>query len=92
MVAQAGKNWHRADVIAAVRKGGTTLAGLARASGLSRQSFSWALIKPHPRANHAIAKHLGRHVSTIWPEWFDATGQRRDALASSHRRAQRTAA
>ncbi len=79
MVAHARQNWHRADVIAAVRKGGTTLAGLARLNGLSRQSLSWALIKPHTRANVAIADHLGKHVSTIWPEWFDASGIRRDS-------------
>ena len=77
MVAQAGQNWHRADVLARVRKGGTTLAGLARRAGLSRQSLSWALIKPHPRANEAIAGFLGEPVGKLWPEWFDAEGRRR---------------
>ena len=75
MLAQIGKNVHRADVIAEVRKGGATLAGLARHVGLSRQSFSWALIKPHPRANEAIASFLGVHVHTLWPEWFDLNGR-----------------
>lgn len=77
MLPHVRKNWHRADVLAEVRKSGTTLAGLARRSGLSRQSFSWALIKPHPRANQAIASLLNLHVSTLWPEWFDAQGRRR---------------
>lgn len=87
MVAQTGRNWHRADVLGAVRRSGTTLAGLARTEGLTRQSFSWALIKPHPRANHAIAAQLGRHVSAIWPEWFDADGNRRGATQPHERAA-----
>ena len=89
----AGKIGTRADVIAEIRKGGTTMAGLARSVGLSRQSFSWALIKPHKRANEAIATFLGQHVSTLWPEWFDASGNRLSARhASSQNQSRRRAA
>lgn len=66
--------WHRADIIAAVRKKGDTLAGLGRRSGMSRQHLSLALVEPRPRANRAIADFLGLPLSTIWPQWFAPDG------------------
>ncbi|MBU3890091.1 helix-turn-helix domain-containing protein [Methylosinus sp. KRF6] len=70
---QAG--WHRADILAAVRKRGANLAAIARSVGLSRQSMYWAMIAPHPRANLAIAEFLGVSASTLWPQWFDGDGK-----------------
>ena len=68
--------WNRFDIIAAVRKRGSSLAGIARDVGLSRKSMSWALIRPHDRANRAIAAFLKLPPHELWPEWFDAGGQR----------------
>lgn len=65
---------HRFDIIAELRKAGSSLAGVGRNVGLSRKSMSWALIKPHPRANSAIAHFLGRPMHELWPEWFDEAG------------------
>ena len=67
---------HRADIMAEVRKKGSTLAGVGRRAGLSRATMSWALMKPHPRANAAIAEFLGRSLHELWPQWFDLTGTR----------------
>lgn len=66
--------WHRADVLAAVRKRGANLAMLARGVGLKPQSMYWAMFSPHPRANRAIAAFLGVPLCEIWPVWFDADG------------------
>jgi Ner family transcriptional regulator len=66
--------WHRAEVICAVRLKGQTVAGIGRVCGLSRKSMSWALIKPHPRANRAIAEFLGVPLCELWPQWFDEGG------------------
>lgn len=68
--------WNRFDIIAAVRKRGSSLAGIARGVGLSRKSLSWALIRPHDRANRAIAAFLKVPPHELWPDWFDASGQR----------------
>ncbi|QLP98543.1 MAG: helix-turn-helix domain-containing protein [Rhodoblastus sp.] len=57
-----------------MRKAGSSLAGVGRDVGLSRKTMSWALIKPHPRANKAIAARLGRPLHELWPDWFDAAG------------------
>ena len=66
------EGWHRADVVAAVRKRGSSLAEIARSIGLKRQSMYWALISPHVRANRAIADFLGVPLNELWPQWFDA--------------------
>ena len=62
--------WHRADIIAAVRKRGASLSAIGRSVGLSRKSMSWALIRRHERANRAIADFLGVPAHDLWPEWF----------------------
>ncbi len=75
MRASADDGWHRADVMAAVRKAGSNLAEIARAVGLKRQTMYWAFIHPHLRANRAIAEFLGVPLSELWPQWFDADGK-----------------
>ncbi len=35
----------------------------------------WALIKPHPRANAAIAEFLELPLNELWPQWFDEDGK-----------------
>lgn len=65
--------WHRADIIAAVRKRGSNLSRLAEQIGLSRKSMSWALGKRHPRANLAIAAFIGVDAHEIWPRFFAPT-------------------
>jgi len=67
--------WHRADVLAEVRKRGSTLAAIAAAKGLARQTMYWAFIRPNLRANHAIAEFLGVSLNELWPQWFDADGK-----------------
>ncbi len=42
-------NWHKADVIAAVHKKGTSLAALSRAAGLSSSTLANALERPWPK-------------------------------------------
>jgi Ner family transcriptional regulator len=68
--------WHRQDIMAEVRKRGSSLAGVGRGLGLSRSTMAWALMKPHPRANAAIATFIGKSMHELWPEWFDASGKR----------------
>jgi Ner family transcriptional regulator len=67
---EAISGWHRADIIAAVRKRGASLSEIGRRVGLSRKSMSWALIRRHERANLAIAEFLGVPPHDLWPQWF----------------------
>jgi Ner family transcriptional regulator len=67
--------WHPAEVICAVRMKGESLASLGRKMRLSRKSLSWALTKPHIRANRAIAEFLDVPLNELWPQWFDSEGK-----------------
>ncbi|ATC78638.1 TPA: helix-turn-helix domain-containing protein [Proteus mirabilis] len=69
------KNWHPADIIASLKKKGTTLAEVSRAAGLSSSTLSNALSRPWPKGEQIIAKELDIPPSTIWPErYFDEKG------------------
>lgn len=70
------EGWHRADILAAVRKRGSTLAEIARGVGLARQTMYWAMsTAPRLRANKAIAEFLGVSLHELWPQWFDEDGK-----------------
>ena len=62
--------WHQADIIAGLRKKGTSLAALSRAAGLSSSTLANALIRPWPKGEFLIAEALGVHPSEIWPERY----------------------
>lgn len=62
--------WHPADIIAGLRKKGTSLAALSRASGLSSSTLANALMRPWPKGEHLIAEALGVDPSVIWPERY----------------------
>lgn len=61
------KDWHQADIIACLRKKGTSLAALSRASGLSSSTLANALTRPWPKGEYLIAEAIGVHPSVIWP-------------------------
>ena len=63
-------NWHRADIVAALRKKGTSLAQLGRDNGLSDMTLKNALDKRYPKAEMIIAKALGISPDQIWPERY----------------------
>jgi Ner family transcriptional regulator len=69
---QAG--WHRADVVAAIHKRGTSLAELARDNGLADATLRAALTYPRKPSNQIIANFLGRKLHELWPHWFDEHG------------------
>ena len=75
--------WHRADIMAAIRKKNSNLARLGRETGLTRSSMSWSLMKPHVRANEAISAFLGVPMHVLWPNWFDRKGARIPAGSAS---------
>lgn len=65
-------DWHSADIIAALRKQGTTLAAVSREAGLSSSTLANALVRPWPKGEIIIAKALGLEPTEIWPSrYFD---------------------
>ncbi|KER01715.1 helix-turn-helix domain-containing protein [Photorhabdus temperata] len=68
-------DWHTADIIAALRKRGTTLAAVSRQAGLSSSTLANALSRSWPKGEWIIANSLGIHPSEIWPsQYFDVNG------------------
>lgn len=52
-------DWHPADIIAGLRKKGTTLAAVSRASGLASSTLANALTRHWPKGERLIACALG---------------------------------
>lgn len=61
------KDWHKADIIAALHKRGTSLAQVSREAGLASPTLANALTRPWPRGEWLIAIALDIHPSVIWP-------------------------
>lgn len=69
------EDWHPAEIIAALRKQGTSLSALSRESGLKSATLSNALHSSWPKGEWIIANRLGFHPSHIWPSrYFDKMG------------------
>lgn len=68
------QDWHPADIIAGLRKRGTSLAALSRRSGLSSATLANALTRPWPKGEYLIAEELGVHPSMIWPSRYYRDG------------------
>ncbi|WIX31212.1 helix-turn-helix domain-containing protein [Salinicola sp. JS01] len=61
-------NWHRADIVAALRKAGWSLRKLAKHHGYSSPTtLSVAMERPWPKGERLIAEAIGIEPSEIWP-------------------------
>ncbi|EGO8361351.1 transcriptional regulator [Escherichia coli] len=70
-------DWHSADIIAALRKKGTSLAAVSRRAGLSSSTLTNALSRPWPRGEKLIADAPGISPEIIWPSrYFSDEGHR----------------
>lgn len=64
------QNWHNADIIAALKKRGTSLAALSREVGLSSSTLANALTRPWPKGESIIAQALNTSPERIWPNRY----------------------
>lgn len=64
------EDWHPADIIAALRRRGTTLAALSRQAGLSSSTLANALSRPWPKGEWLIADAIDVHPAEIWPSRY----------------------
>lgn len=69
------RDWHSADIIAALHKRRTSLAAVSRAAGLSSSTLANALTRPWPKGELLIAEAIGMKAHEIWPNrYFDLKG------------------
>jgi Ner family transcriptional regulator len=73
------KPWHPADIIAAVRKRGTSLQRLSREHGFSVFTMNKAVRQCFPACHLIIASVIGAPRQTIWPQFYDREGKRLSA-------------
>lgn len=71
---EQSNDWHAADIVAAVRKSGTSLQRLARLNNLSDSTLRQALCKPYPKSERIIAEHLNLQPQAIWPSRYNEDG------------------
>lgn len=64
------KDWHRADIVAALHKRGLSLAQLSRDQGLSSRTLNNAFSQRYPKAERLIAAALGMMPEEIWPSRY----------------------
>ncbi|CNJ05741.1 transcriptional regulator [Yersinia mollaretii] len=64
------KDWHKQDILAAIRKEKGSLAELSRQNGLSPCTLSNALTRPWPKGEMIIANAIGISPQEIWPSRF----------------------
>ena len=69
------KDWHPADVQAALKKRGVPLEKVGPKIGLDRSAGHKALYaRPWPRVKIEIATILGLRPEEVWPSLFDSNG------------------
>ena len=61
---------HPADIIAGLRKKGTSMAAESGKNGLSSSTLANALTRPWPKGELIIAKALGTEPWVIWPSRY----------------------
>ena len=71
------EDWHRADVVAALRKAGWTLRRLAVHNGYAPTSLVHALNGDTRRGEKIIADAIGIKPELIWPERFEKRCQKK---------------
>ncbi|HCL5254317.1 TPA: helix-turn-helix domain-containing protein [Salmonella enterica] len=63
-------DWHPADIIAGLKKRGTSLAALSRHSGLASSTLANALNRRWPKGERLIGEALGVAPEQIWPSRY----------------------
>jgi len=63
-------DWHSADIIAALKKQGTSLSAVSRNAGLASSTLANALTRRWPKGERLIAEALGVAPEQIWPSRY----------------------
>ncbi|AYA39328.1 helix-turn-helix domain-containing protein [Xenorhabdus nematophila] len=65
------QDWHSADIIAELKKRGTTLSEVSRAAGLASSTLANALQRHWPKGERLIATALELTPEDIWPSRYE---------------------
>lgn len=71
----APTDWHRADIVAALRKAGWSLRRLSAHHGYASPStLTHALDRPWPKGERIVASAIGVQPADIWPSRYTSDG------------------
>lgn len=79
------RKWDAPGILAAIKRRGETLTGLALANGLPPSSCRVALSRPFPAADKVISDFLGVALHELWPMRYRADGSRIDRRTIHYR-------
>lgn len=68
------KDWHRAQIICALRLIGNSVQRLSRLNGYHPHALNLTLGRPWPKGERIIAEALGVAPQTIWPSRYNTDG------------------
>ncbi|WP_145515485.1 helix-turn-helix domain-containing protein [Yersinia aleksiciae] len=64
------QDWHPADIVAGLKKRGTSMAAVSREAGLASSALANALLRHWPKGERLIAEVLELHPAEIWPSRY----------------------
>ena len=64
------RDWHRADIVAKLRKAGWSVRQLSIKSGLAPNTLADALRRPYRHGEEIIARELRTQPERIWPSRY----------------------
>ncbi len=65
------KDWHRADIVAALKKNNWNVRKLSLYHGYKYSALSNALERPWPKGERLIAEAIGEKPENIWPSRYE---------------------
>lgn len=72
----AQSDWHRADILAELRKKGWSLRSLASEGNVSYNTLKTVLDKPYPKMERLVANAIGVAPEVIWAGRFAERNKR----------------
>ena len=79
----AEQDWHRADILAELKKNGWSLRSLAKEGQISYNTLKTVLDKPYPKMERLVANAIGVPPEIIWAGRF-AERNRRPTLQQKY--------
>lgn len=64
------QDWHPADIVAGLKKRGTSMAAVSREAGLASSTLANALLRHWPKGERLIAEVLELQPAEIWPSRY----------------------
>ncbi|KFF68362.1 DNA-binding protein [Pectobacterium brasiliense] len=65
------QDWHPADIIAVLKKRGTSLAAVSRNAGLASSTLANVLKRHWPKGERLIAEALGSSPEQVWSSRYN---------------------